>query len=207
MTRAHHGIETIHTLPMSNINQLDGANHNYLRGTIHHTGKQEQRNKINCMFTAVLLSTHKPSLKQNNVTQLFPWGGSTQSLAPAHTQWLSSLIPVRGWHRQEGQQGQEQGRESALTSLTVSISLPCDSQSLHRDLNTAFNHSKVTSLNLALAWRANILTVCSLSYSKHRPHHSPIFRTHFGTGQLLWTFELFCMLQHVRNFFLVLEQT
>lgn len=50
----------------------------------------------------------------------------------------------------------------------------------------------------------SLLSVCC---SKHRSHHSPIFQTHFGTGQLLWTFELFCMLQHVRNFFLVLEQT
>lgn len=63
MTRGHHGIATIHTLPMSNTTQLDGANHNYLRGTIHHTGKQEQWSKINCMFTAALLSTHKPSFK------------------------------------------------------------------------------------------------------------------------------------------------
>lgn len=91
-------------------------------------------------------------------------------------------VPVCGWHRQEGhrdrkdtgtggtqgqegqegQQSQEQGRESALAGLTADVSLLCGFQSLLRDLNTAFNHSKVTTLSLARAWRAIILTVCSL---------------------------------------------
>lgn len=84
-----------------------------------------------------------------------------QHTEPGTNSHPAAAIPVHGWHGEEGQQGREQGRESALTSPTAGISLPCGSQSLHWDLNTAFNHSKVTTMNLAQAWRAIILTIWS----------------------------------------------
>lgn len=96
----------------------------------------------------------------NNVTELFPWGGSTQSLAPAHTSGSDPCVWMAGTG---GTAGLEQGRESALDRLTAGTPLPCGSQSLHRDLN---NHSKVTTLSLAHAWRATILTLCEVFHTQ-----------------------------------------
>lgn len=107
------------------------------------------------IYSSTTVNTQTIFKIENNVTQLFPWGGSTRSLAPAHT---SGSNPCAWWQGQEGWQG----RESALHRLTAGISLPCGSQSLHKDLNMAFNHSKVTALSLAHVWRATTLTVCSL---------------------------------------------
>lgn len=114
MTRRHCGIATIHKLPMSNITQLDGANHNYLRGTIHQTGKQEQWNKTNCTFTTALLSTHKPSLEHRTMSHSCCHGvaahGAWHQLTPSGSSPCVWVAQTGGTQGQEGHRDRRDGR-------------------------------------------------------------------------------------------------
>lgn len=138
------------------------------------------------MFTIALLSRHKPSLKYTIMSQSCSHG------VAAHRAWHQltpvALIPV--WMAGTGgTAGLEQGRASALDRLTAGIPLPCGSQSLHRDLN---NHSKVTTLSLAHAWRATILTLCSLCGVPHTEPITALFSEHtLGPGSCCEALSLF----------------
>lgn len=58
---------------------------------------------------------------QNDVTQLLPWGGSTPSLAPTHTQQLRSLC-MGGTERRDSRAGSREGNQPSPVPLLASLS-------------------------------------------------------------------------------------
>lgn len=123
----------------------------------------------------------------NNVTELLPWGGSTQSLAPAHTSGSDPCVDGRD--RRDSRAGAGKGISPWQTHCRhpSPMWLPVPSQGLEQPQQGDYSEPG-TCLE---SHHPHILL--SVWCSTHRAHHSPIFWTHFGTRQLLWSFEPVCM--------------
>lgn len=112
-------------------------------------------------------------------------------------------VPVCGWHRQEGHRDRRDtgtggmaepgaGQEiSPCRSHCWCLSpmwLPVPSQGPEHCIQPQQGDYSEPGMCLESHHPHSLLSV---SCPKHRSHHSPIFQTHFGTGQLLWTFFFF----------------